>query len=468
MPAETAYLLIGLAGGAALGGAAAWIAATSGAKQREAEAVAEAEAAMRERLIDAERAASGSESLITELRAQIAQHEATASALRASLNDARTLGAEEAVRVEQALAALAEQRKFVEQIEQKLGETFKSISLEALSRNADEFLKLGVERLKGQTEMGAKELEGKKRLIDQSIEGMGAKLREMQARVEQIGANSIEKIGQVTVSIQHHAEATTRLTETTALLKETLASSKKRGEWGERMAEDVIRLTGLVEGINYIKQKSLEDSARRPDFTFMLPNHLKINMDVKFPLDNYVKLLEAENDADRKRCSDELVRSTRAMLKSVTSRQYIDPASGTVDYMIVFIPNEQVYAYLNEADMALMDEALRQKVVLCSPFTLYAVLAVIRQAVDNFNLERTASEILELLADFTKQWGAYTKSFEALGKQITTVHNTYSDLAGVRTRQLEKPLRKIDALRQKQNIAMDEIPLTDALPAIEE
>ena len=75
---------------------------------------------------------------------------------------------------------------------------------------------------------------------------------------------------------------------------------KKRGEWGERMAEDILRLVGLVEGINYIKQKTLEGSSGRPDYTFFLPNSMKINMDVKFPLDNYQNYLDAQTDHDKK------------------------------------------------------------------------------------------------------------------------------------------------------------------------
>ena len=63
------------------------------------------------------------------------------------------------------------------------------------------------------------------------------------------------------------------------------------------MAEDVLRLSGFIEGVNYLKQKTLETAAGRPDYTFPLPQGRKVNMDVKFPLDNYVRFLEAERDA---------------------------------------------------------------------------------------------------------------------------------------------------------------------------
>src|SRR3989442_690290 len=83
--------------------------------------------------------------------------------------------------------------------------------------------------------------------------------------------------------------------EPTRKLREALSSSKARGQGGERMAEDVLRLAGLLEGVNYRKQTTI-DGAGRPDYTFLLPNGRVMHMDVKFPLDNYVRHLEAGSD----------------------------------------------------------------------------------------------------------------------------------------------------------------------------
>jgi DNA recombination protein RmuC len=211
----------------------------------------------------------------------------------------------------------------------------------------------------------------------------------------------------------------------------------------------------MAEGINYIRQKTLEGSSGRPDYTFLLPNNLKVNMDVKFPLDNYMHYLKAESDHDRKRFKEELLKNTRVMLRQVTGREYINPSDNTVDYVIVFIPNEQVYSFIHEADPAIMDEALKQKVILCSPFTLYAVLAVIRQAIKNFNLERTASEILKLLVDFTKQWDAYKDRFKAMGDRLDAASKEYDALVTTRSNMLERPLKKIKELSVQQEIGIE-------------
>ncbi|MCK7482326.1 MAG: DNA recombination protein RmuC [Candidatus Moduliflexus flocculans] len=192
-------------------------------------------------------------------------------------------------------------------------------------------------------------------------------------------------------------------------MREALVSTKARGQWGERMAEDVLRLAGFVEGVNYIRQKVLEMAASRPDYTFRLPQGLKVNMDVKFPLNSYLRFLETDNEAAREGHKTQFLRDVRTRIREVTTRDYINPEEKTLDYVLVFIPNEQVYAFINENDPGLMDEALKNKVILCSPFTLFAILAIIRQSLDNFSMEKTAGEILGLVKNFKKEWEKFAE-----------------------------------------------------------
>ncbi|HVN95941.1 MAG TPA: DNA recombination protein RmuC [Syntrophorhabdaceae bacterium] len=406
------------------------------------------------------RLASG-DAIIGELRERSCSQDQETERLRNELSLETQARVEALTRLEASEQHLKEEMERIEKVRGELSDTFKALSLDALTKNteefkkyADEFIKLAEEKMKSQTAENKKELEGKKELIDRNIETIGKSLTEVQRRVEEVGKVSGEKITEVATLIKKHEEVTSKLKETTEHLGHALASSKKRGEWGERMAEDIIRLIGMVEGVNYIKQKTLEHSSGRPDYTFLLPNSLKINMDVKFPLDNYVHYLDAESDHDKKRFRDELLKNTKLMIKQVTSREYINPADNTVDYVLIFIPNEQVYGFINEADPTIMDEALRQKVILCSPFTLYAVLAVIRQSIENFNLERTASEILTLLMDFSKQWTAFKDKFRIMGERLDAAKKEYDALLTTRSNVLERPLRKIDELGKQKAISL--------------
>ena len=114
------------------------------------------------------------------------------------------------------------------------------------------------------------------------------------------GEATAERFGQVDRSLQVHAEITQLLSSTTNSLREALASSNARGQWGERMAEDVLRLAGFHEGVNYLKRTAVVgEGTGIPDFTFLLPKGHVLFMDVKFPMAAYLKYLEAGTEAER-------------------------------------------------------------------------------------------------------------------------------------------------------------------------
>jgi len=233
-----------------------------------------------------------------------------------------------------------------------------------------------------------------------------------------------------------------------------LANTKVRGQWGERMAEDVLKLAGFIENINYLKEKTIEGAGSRPDFTFFLPGDLKLNMDVKFPLTNYIKFLETEIEPEKVKFRRDFLKDVRARIKEVTSREYINPEQNTVDYVLLFIPNEQVYSFIHEQDSSILDEGLKNRVIFCSPITLYTVLAVIRESVNNFALKRTSNEILSLFGLFKKQWNEFLKKLDILGKRIQDTQNEYELLTTTRRRQLERPLNRIDNLREQKGIVI--------------
>ncbi len=223
------------------------------------------------------------------------------------------------------LKASDEQKKVeVEAIINTLRLNFSSLSMEALSRSTDEFLKLAKSKLDQERESTVRELDSKKALIDQQLKDMNTGLESVSRMVADLEKDRVEKFQELATQLKITGEQTAALTQTAGTLREALASSKVRGQWGERMADDVLRLCGFVENVNYLKQKSLEGGSR-PDFTFLLPRGLSLNMDVKFPLDNYLRLLEAPTEAERSRCRDLFLRNVRDKIKEVSSRDYIDP-----------------------------------------------------------------------------------------------------------------------------------------------
>jgi DNA recombination protein RmuC len=275
------------------------------------------------------------------------------------------------------------------------------------------------------------------------LAGMGEELRHLNGLVTTLQKERAEQHGQLVTGLQEHARRSAELAASTQSLRAALSSPKARGQWGERMAEDVLRLAGLAEGVNYRKQTATT-SGTIPDFTFLLPGGWRVHMDVKFPIDNYLRLLAADG-AERAACITAFLRDVRARVRELSGRGYIEPGV-TLDYVLLFIPNEAVYGFIHEHDPAMLDGALAQRVVLCSPFTLFAVLAVIRQAVEQFALERTSDQILAVLRSFSVEWEKFADSLDGLGRKLETTQRAYEELSGPRRRQLQRTLDRADGL----------------------
>jgi DNA recombination protein RmuC len=299
--------------------------------------------------------------------------------------------------------------------------------------------------------IGRRELAGERQLIDQHLGDVRSELARVGELVHQLERDREAKFGRLENELRRQHEGVAALTETTAHLREALASQKTRGQWGERMADDVLRLAGFVEGVNYRRQRTAEGTTGRPDYTFLLPNDLVLHMDVKFPLDNYLRYLECESELEQRQRRDQFLRDVRDRVRELTTRGYLD-GGDTVDCLLLFIPNEQVYGFVQQHGNEILDEALRHGIVLCSPLTLYAVLAVVRQAVDHFRLERTSSEILALLGEFTTQWEKFVDALEGQQKRFDLVAREFSQLTGTRRRALERPLDRIEALRASVDV----------------
>jgi DNA recombination protein RmuC len=273
-----------------------------------------------------------------------------------------------------------------------------------------------------------------------------AELQRLDHLVASLHASTAQQHGTLVENLRHVTATNASLAEHTDALRRALANPKQRGQWGERMADDVLAAAGMTEGVNFLRQKAI-DGGTVPDFRFLLPHDLELRMDVKFPIDNYLRVLEADADVDRDRCTKAFVADVRGRIRELAGRRYVDPRD-TVDCMLLFIPNEAVYAFLHDADPDVVDVALAHKVVLCSPATLFAVLAVVRHSVEQFRLERASDEILRCLGGVTEEWARFVASLDKVARQVDTLQRTFCDeVNGTRRRVFEKQLGEVDHLR---------------------
>jgi DNA recombination protein RmuC len=246
-------------------------------------------------------------------------------------------------------------------------------------------------------------------------------------------------------AIRQQLENTAKITEglqtSTEGLRNLLANNRLRGEWGEQVAEDLLMAAGFVEKVNYLKQATTTDA--RPDFTILLPDGYKLNVDAKFPFDDLISYQEAKTPADKKRALAAFNTAVKNKIREVSSKDYIDPENQTLDFVIMFIPNEMIFSFVYEKLPDINQFANERKVVLAGPFGFTAVLRMVLQAHKNFHHEKSLMQILGLISKFQEEYAKFGDSMERLGKQIDTAQKTFMEVEGTRSRQLTRVVEQI-------------------------
>lgn len=326
-----------------------------------------------------------------------------------------------------------------------LKSNFAEISLDTLSKTTD----MLSGRLQSEREISAKEISSQKEIIEKRIETLNGELLKLTGLINTMENVRNMQMGELKSIIDDSRAKTSELFHVTNGLKETLSSKQGRGQWAERMADDVLSYAGLKEGINYIRQQKSEFTGNRPDFTFLLPNGTSLNMDVKFPYENYKRYMESQ-EKEKAFYAKEFIKDVKNHIKAISGREYIDTENGTVNCVIMFIPNEKIYSFIFETAPELLDMASKDGVMICSPVTTISVLAVIRQAAENFAVEKRAKDLMQAMGSFRKEWIKYSDGFTKLGDLIGKVSSEYDSLRTTRNNKLESSMNKLEALKNDE------------------
>lgn len=253
-----------------------------------------------------------------------------------------------------------------------------------------------------------------------------------------------DRIGTFTnlaAAIENNQKITRELSLTTEGLKRVLSNNQQRGAFGEKVAEDLLKMSGFVIGTDYTRQETTGDA--RPDFTLYLPDKTKINIDSKFPYANIVNMSEAPESEQKEHFKKLFEQDIKKKINDVTSRNYINPEDNTVDFVVLFIPNEMIFSFIYESFPDVWQDALSRKVVMTGPFSFTAILRMVKQAYENFRFQKNVQGIITQIKLFDIEFEKYNEEFVKIGDRIESLHKQYDEVSSARTKKLQKVVDKI-------------------------
>ena len=247
-----------------------------------------------------------------------------------------------------------------------------------------------------------------KGIVSEIIENEESQIYKLLNKSDQTVKDFLEKTGEIKSSISGVDQQTRNLIS-------VLNNNQSRGQWAEFQVEDLLGIMDYKDGIHYETQKIMK-SGTKPDFTFYLPDNKSINMDSKFPLTTYMEIAKLNRDLEnetldeiaRREIIDSIKNKNKEFLdkaiktkidETATREGYISPEEDTVDFVLMYIPLENLYHFLltsviGASKTPVIEYAFSKKVILVSPQTLMAYLETIRHSMKLFSLQTDTKNIL--------------------------------------------------------------------------
>ena len=306
-----------------------------------------------------------------------------------------------------------------------------------------QFLK---ERIKYNKEIDSNEQEAREKRISSLIEPLTNELQKLQNNVNYIEKNRQESYGRL-------SEQVNLLSNETRQLERALKSPTLRGKWGEVQLQRVLELSGMIEHVDFEKQKSLSDGLLKPDVIINIPGNRSIAIDAKTPLEYFMEASEATTEEQKEEKLAKHAKNIKQTVQRLGQKEYQNAVDSNLDFVIMFLPGDHFFSAALKYDPNLFEDAFKNKVLICTPATLIALLKGISF---NWQQEKLSKNIHEVSLHAQELQTRIIKFFEYLNgikSGLETAGSQYDKAVGsIQTRvipQIEK-IAKLGTMDEKK------------------
>lgn len=368
------------------------------------------------------------------LRQQVAAADRSAAALGAQLAAAQN--------------NIAEQRKLLDDAHAQLRNAFANVSAEALAKNNVAFLDLAKEKFAALSAEAAGSLDQRKAQIETLLKPMQELLGTYQSRLGDIEKSRVESYSMLREQLGTLAEIQRTLHTQTNQLVTALRRPNTRGQWGEITLRRLVELAGMANRCDFCEQASVdtEDGRQRPDMVVNLPGDRQVVIDCKAVLDAFVDASAATDEDQRKAHLQRHAQQVRSRARELSAKSYWSQFKRSPEFVVMFLPGEAFLYAAVEYDAGLIEDCLKNRVILSTPTTLMALLKAIEFGWRQEEVSQNAEEIRKHGKDLYDRIVTLTTHFARLGATLDSAMGAYNSTIGSLETRVLVTARKIAEL----------------------
>jgi DNA recombination protein RmuC len=362
-------------------------------------------------------------------------------------------------------SAAAERDLALARTREQLQGVFGDLARDSLKSNSEVFLQLARERLARQSSDAAATLKERETAIESLVQPIRETLARTEAQIQTIERERIDSFATLKSQMESLASGQSTLSRETRNLVTALRRPDVRGRWGEITLKRLVELSGMSAHVDFTEQHRLltDEGAIRPDMIVHMPERRDIVVDVKTPLEAYLAAVEAQTDEDRARELRRHAQIVGTRVRELASKSYWAQFERSPDFVVLFLPGDQFLSAALQENPDLIDESLRQNVMLATPTSLVALLKAVAYGWKQTALAENAEEVRRLGEDMYKRLAVFGEHLTKLGKALGGGVDAFNKAVGSLEQQVLPAARRFPELGLRVNRVLEPMEPVEAL-----
>ena len=359
----------------------------------------------------------------------------------------------------------AERERTLDLALQRLRTGFDAVAGQALRGNNEVFLQLARQVLGQQQEHSLRDLSDREKAVESMLAPVREALQKTQEQIARIEKERAESFGALRASLENVALGQASLQRETRNLVTALRRPEVRGRWGEMTLRRLAELAGMVERCDFVEQVHTpgEDQAIRPDMVVNMPDGRQIVVDVKTPLDAYLTAIEATSEDERAAALRKHAAGVQERVRQLAQKAYWAQFAQSPDFVVLFIPGDQFLSAAVAEAPTLLEDAIRQHVIVATPTSFVALLKAVAYGWRQNALAENALRIQELGEETYKRLVTFTSHLARVGRTLGQSVEAYNAAVGSLERQVLPGARKFTDLGLRPPRELEDVPPIDKL-----